>query len=73
VFELAGDANTPGEAGYGSVSAADYTLWQNQNGSAGVWEQFSADFDDDGDVDLDDYDVWVANYGNTFELLDVGV
>jgi hypothetical protein len=73
VFELAGDANSPGEADYGSVSAADYTVWQNQNGSVGGWELFSADFDDDGDVDTDDYDVWTANYGHTLDLLDVSV
>ncbi len=70
---MLGDYNNDGEADYGSVSAADYTIWQNQNGSSGGLEQFSADGDDDGDVDAADYDVWHDNYGHTLELLDVGV
>ena len=32
---------------------------------------FSADGDDDGDVDGDDLDVWSAHYGNTLSLIGV--
>jgi hypothetical protein len=73
VFDLLGDYNNDGQADYGSVSAADYTIWQDQNGSSGAWEQFSADADDDGDVDQDDYDVWQQNFGHSMQLLDVAV
>jgi hypothetical protein len=73
VFDLLGDYNNDGEADYGSVSAADYTIWQNQNGSSGGLEQFSADGDDDGDVDAADYDIWHDNYGHALDLVDVGV
>ncbi len=73
VFDLLGDFNHDGQADYGSVSAADYTLWQNQNGSSGAWEQFSADADDDGDVDADDYAIWSANFGHTLALFNVGL
>jgi hypothetical protein len=31
----------------------------------------SADADDDGDVDEDDYDLWVANYGHTLTVAGV--
>ena len=71
VFDLLGDFNHDGEADFGSVSAADYTIWQDQNGSSGTWEQFSADADDDGDVDADDYAIWSANYGHTLQLADI--
>ena len=73
VFDLLGDFNHDGQADFGSVSAADYTLWQNQNGSSGAWEQFSADADDDGDVDADDYAIWSANFGHTLALFNVGL
>ena len=73
VFELAGDANVPGEADYGVVSSADYAIWQSQNGLSGGFEQFSADADDDGDVDQADYDLWSANQGHTLELIDIGL
>jgi hypothetical protein len=63
VFKLHGDANHDGV-----VDAADYTMWQDQNGSSGAWGQFSADVDDDGDVDEDDYDLWAANYEHTLTL-----
>lgn len=73
VFDLIGDFNNDGQADYGSVSSADYTIWQNQNGSSGAWEQYSADADDDGDVDEDDYDLWVANFGHTLTLAGIGL
>jgi hypothetical protein len=73
VFDLLGDYNNDGEADYGGVSAADYTIWQNQNGASGGLEQFSADGDDDGDVDADDYDVWAANYGHALDLVDLSL
>ena len=73
VFDLLGDYNHDGQADYGSVSAADYTLWQDQNGSSGGFEQFSADGDDDGDVDADDYDIWTANFGHTLDLFALSV
>ena len=60
-----------GQADYGTVSSADYTMWQDQNGCSGAWEQFSADFDDDGDVDQDDYDIWYENWGHTLQLVDL--
>jgi len=43
VFDLLGDGNNDGQADYNSVSSADYTIWQDQNGSTGALEQFSAD------------------------------
>jgi hypothetical protein len=66
-----GDFNSDGQADYGNVSSADYTIWHDQLGSNGAYEQFSADADDDGDVDEDDYDIWVENFGHTLQLLDV--
>lgn len=68
VFEVLGDANSDGQADYYSVSSADYSIWQDQNGSTGALEQFSADWDDDGDVDADDYTIWTQNFGNTLTL-----
>ena len=73
VFDLLGDANVEGQADFGSVSAADYTIWQDQEGSVGAWGQFSADADDDGDVDSSDYAIWSANYGHTLQLFDVSL
>jgi hypothetical protein len=72
-FDLLGDFNNDSQADYGSVSAADYTIWQDQNGSSGAWEQYSADADDDGDVDQDDYDIWQQNFGHTMQLFDVAL
>jgi len=43
----------------------------SQNGSTGTYEQFSADGDDDGDVDPADYQIWLANFGHTLQLVDV--
>jgi hypothetical protein len=72
-FDLLGDFNNDSQADYGSVSSADYTIWQDQNGSSGAWEQYSADADDDGDVDQDDYDIWQQNFGHTMQLFDVAL
>jgi len=71
VFDLLGDYNNDGEADAGNVSSADYTIWQNQNGSVGAWEQFSADGDDDGDVDSADYTLWSQYFGKTLGLFGV--
>jgi hypothetical protein len=69
VFDLIGDFNQDGQTDFGSVSAADYTIWQVQNGSSEAWEQFSAD----ADVDADDYDEWYDNFGNTLTLAGIDV
>jgi hypothetical protein len=71
VFDLLGDFNHDGEADAGNVSSADYTIWQDQNGSVGAYEQFSADANDDGRVDSADYAIWSQNYGHTLQLSDV--
>jgi hypothetical protein len=63
VFDLLGDYNNDGEADAGAVSSADYTIWQDQNGSVGLPEQFSADGDDDGDVDQADYTLSSQHFG----------
>jgi CSLREA domain-containing protein len=73
LFDLLGDGNQDGQADYNSVSAADYTIWQDQNGSIGDYEEFSADFDDDGDVDSADYNLLTANTGHTLQLIDIGL
>jgi hypothetical protein len=73
VFDLLGDFNHDGQADYSSVSAADYTIWQDQNGSSGEWEQYSADADDDGDVDQDDYDIWQQNFGHSMQLFEIAL
>ncbi|MGL4512517.1 MAG: dockerin type I domain-containing protein [Lacipirellulaceae bacterium] len=70
VFDLLGDYDGDGVAG-GAVNAGDYTAWAEQLGSVGKWEQFSADGDDDGDVDAADHAIWSLYYGNTLSLLNV--
>jgi hypothetical protein len=69
VFDLLGDYAGGGDAN--NVTTADYVVWQFQNGSAGTYEQFAADGDDDGDVDADDYTIWAQHFGNTLQLVDV--
>lgn len=69
VFDLLGDYNDGGQANYGAVSSADYTIWRDQNGSVSDLEQFAADGDDDGDVDQDDYTIWQQNFGHTLKLI----
>jgi hypothetical protein len=69
--DLLGDANSDGQADANYVSSADDTIWQDQNGSTGAYEQFSADWDDDGDVDQADYSIWQQNFGHTLQLIDV--
>ena len=68
VFDVLGDANDDGEVDYHSVSSADFSIWQEQNGATGDFEQFSADWDDDGDVDTVDYAIWIQHFGNTLQL-----
>jgi len=56
------------------VNSADFLVWQQQFGSGtmGVtFEQFSADADDDGDVDNDDLAIWSSHLGNTLVLNNV--
>lgn len=68
MFELLGDYS-----GNHAVDAADYVVWQSQNGSSGVFEQFVADGDDDGDVDSADYDIWRQGSRFTPEMFDLAV
>jgi hypothetical protein len=56
VRSVPGDFNVDGV-----VNAADYTVWRNRLGQAGVG--LVADGDFDGDVDSDDYVVWKTAYG----------
>jgi hypothetical protein len=74
VFDLIGDFNQDGQADQ-TVNGSDFLAWQTQNGSGSVdpanWEQFSADADDDGDVDGADQALWSAYYGNTLDLFDI--
>jgi hypothetical protein len=48
-------------------------LFLRQNGSTRSLEQFSADGDDDDDVDSADYSVWSGHFGNSFQLYDVAI
>jgi hypothetical protein len=74
VFDLIGDFNQDGQSDQ-LVSGSDYLEWQRQYGSGSVapsnWEQFSADADDDGDVDSADQALWSSYYGNTLDLFDI--
>ncbi|TWT92902.1 hypothetical protein Pla108_40420 [Botrimarina colliarenosi] len=54
---LPGDFN-----GNGSVDAADYTIWRDNQGSE---SNLAADASGNGRVDQADYNIWAANYGNT--------
>ena len=57
------------------VDAADYAERVNQNGSgsgtSADWEVYSADGDDDGDVDTADHTIWSTYYGSSLNLFDV--
>ena len=69
VFDLLGDFD-----GNGNVGGNDALEWQRQfNSGVGnpQLETFSADGDDDGDVDGDDLDVFGANYDNWLYLFDI--
>lgn len=74
VFDLLGDYGNSGSVDQ-DVNAADYTVWNAQNGTGSGtsvdWEQYAADGDDDGDVDAADYALWQAYYGNSLDLFDV--
>ena len=63
IFDLLGDYN-----GGRSVNHFDEDVWQAQVNSSGGWEEFSADGDDDGDVDQADHDLWLSMLGNTLDL-----
>jgi hypothetical protein len=64
VFDLIGDFDGDGVTTYddGSAGGGDYLTWLNSNGQS---TDLRADADDDGDVDYDDYDLWVDGFGNT--------
>ncbi len=49
--------------GDGSVDAADYTVWRDQQGNNG--NGLAADGNDDGTVDSLDYDIWTSNFGTS--------
>jgi hypothetical protein len=55
--EILGDYN-----GDGSVNSADYTVWQDNNGST---TNLDGDGDGSGKVDQNDYDLWKDHFGNT--------
>ena len=53
---------TPGDFNQnGVVDAADYTVWRDSLGHAGMG--MAADADDDGIIGTGDYDIWKANFG----------
>ncbi|MEX2169272.1 MAG: hypothetical protein WD851_08175 [Pirellulales bacterium] len=54
--ELVGDYNNDG-----SVNAADYAVWRDNNGGTAVLPNDATP----GTVDLSDYNTWRANFGNT--------
>jgi hypothetical protein len=68
VFELMGDYNNDGvtDDQPADVDAADYIIWQNQDGQIG--SNLAADGNDDGRVNELDYDVWQGNFGKTLML-----
>jgi hypothetical protein len=57
---LAGDYNEDGV-----VNAADFVVWRNSNGMTG--SGLPADSNADGSVDIEDYNWWVANFGERLE------
>jgi hypothetical protein len=63
---LAGDYN-----GNGIVDAADYTLWQDTNGTS-VTAASGADGNGDGKVDSLDYHVWMTNFGQVLPVIPGG-
>jgi hypothetical protein len=71
VFDLLGDGNSDGQADFNYVSSADYTIWQDQNGPTGDYEEFSADFDGNGEVDQADDTICTQNLGHTLQLFDI--
>lgn len=64
VFELVGDYD-----GNRSVGTIDYYAWLSQQGLSGT--DLAADGDDDGDVDANDYNLWLQNNGHTLVVSDV--
>jgi hypothetical protein len=67
-LELVGDYN-----GDGDVGAADYTVWNDTQGSTPDSGAVTADGDDDGDIDNLDDDVWATFSGNWFDVFDVSL
>ena len=57
---LPGDFN-----GDGTVDAADYTVWRDTLGSAGLEPYSLGDGNGDGDVTQADYDIWQSHFGQT--------
>lgn len=67
-FELLGDYNNDGEADYGSVSSADYSIWASTLGST---TDLRADGDDDGTVNQGDYNIWFNHFSRTMSIANV--
>ena len=64
---LEGDFNADG-----NVNAADYTMWRDTNGQR-VDPYTGADADGNGLIDLNDYQIWVANYGADLSTIAVSL
>ena len=72
VFDLWGDFDDNGthQHGDGDGDGGDYFAWLRQYNSTGTWDDnFSADGDDDGDVDGDDLDFIIDHFGNTLTFV----
>lgn len=65
VFELVGDFNNNG-----IVDSTDWIIWRVYEGDPG-FPNMPGDADDDMDVDLDDYDWWVSQFGTALQLIQV--
>ncbi len=74
VFDLLGDYTGDGflSADDGDVGGPDFIAWQQQEGASGGVGVFSADGDDDGDVDSYDLDIWSMHSDNTLDIWDIG-
>jgi len=64
--ESLGAGNNADFNGNGTIDAADFVLWRKNNGLASGAIQPQGDADGDMDVDLEDYDLWHASFGNPF-------
>lgn len=54
--QLLGDANLPGEAGYGEVDIIDYNIWVSEFTGRATTKR--ADFDKNGKIELSDFGIW---------------
>jgi hypothetical protein len=60
----------PGDANWdGGVTFADYIIWSRANGTVVGDERYDdrADFDQDGVVDMSDYELWMRNFGYSWQ------